>query len=90
MRIKTNDGHIADLSDVDKKINLQSSGGQTITIDDAANKITVQTGRTPRTEVDGIPGTITLSGTNVVLSATERYAWRKFGGAVRWCGEICC
>lgn len=67
VRIKTKGGHVADLSDVDKKINLQSSGGQTVVIDDASQKITMQTG-TATVEIDG-SGTITLTGSNVVLKS---------------------
>jgi uncharacterized protein involved in type VI secretion and phage assembly len=67
VRIKTNGGHVADLSDVDKKINIQSSGGQTVVIDDSGNNITVQTG-VCTIEVEA-SGTITLTGTNVVLNA---------------------
>src|ERR1035438_2867872 len=44
VRIKTKAGHVADLSDVDKKITLQSSGGQTVVIDDGGQKITIQAG----------------------------------------------
>lgn len=66
VRIKTKGGHVADLSDVDKKINLQSSGGQTVVIDDGSQKITMQTG-TATVEIDG-SGTITVTGSNVVLN----------------------
>jgi uncharacterized protein involved in type VI secretion and phage assembly len=67
VRIKTSGGHVADLSDVDKKINIQSNGGQTVVIDDSGSKITVQTGGST-IEVDA-SGTITLTGTSVVLNA---------------------
>ena len=67
VRIKTQGGHVADLSDVDKKINIQSSAGQTVVIDDGGNKITVKTGGST-IEVDGT-GTITVTGSDIVLNA---------------------
>lgn len=67
VRIKTNGGHVADLSDTDQKVTLQSSGGQTVVMDDGSQKITLQTGNCT-VEIDG-SGTITLTGTKVVLSA---------------------
>jgi phage baseplate assembly protein V len=69
VRLKTPGGHTADLSDVDKKITLQSSGGQSVVIDDSANKVVVQTGGST-VEVDA-SGTITLTGTTLVLSAAS-------------------
>ena len=66
VRIRTNGGHVADLSDADKKITLQSSGGQTVVIDDSANNVVVQTGGST-VEVDA-SGTITLTGTTLVLN----------------------
>lgn len=67
VRIRTNGGHVADLSDADQKVTLQSSGGQTVVIDDSGQKITLQTGAST-VELDA-SGTITLTGTSVVLSA---------------------
>ena len=67
VRVKTKGGHTADLSDADKKITVKSAGGQTVVIDDSANNITIQTGGST-VEVDAT-GTITLSGTSVVLNA---------------------
>lgn len=67
VRIKTNGGHVADLSDVDKKIQIQSSAGQTVVIDDSGKKITIQTGGST-IEVNS-QGTITLTGSSVVLNA---------------------
>jgi uncharacterized protein involved in type VI secretion and phage assembly len=68
VRIRTHGGHAADLSDVDHKMTLQSSSGQTVVLDDSAMTITLQTkGRT--VTIDGNSGTITLTGTTVVLNA---------------------
>jgi phage baseplate assembly protein V len=67
VRIKTPGGHQADLSDVDKKITVASSGGQTVVLDDQASSITMQGGSSTVT-IDG-SGTITLAGTTVVLNA---------------------
>jgi uncharacterized protein involved in type VI secretion and phage assembly len=68
VRVTTQGGHTADLSDVDHKVRLQSSGGQTVVMDDSAKTITLQTnGRT--VTIDGNSGTITLTGTTVVLNA---------------------
>jgi len=67
VRIKTKGGHTADLSDVDKKINIESSSGQKVIIDDNSSKITVQAGSS-KVVIDG-SGTITLTGTTVVLEA---------------------
>jgi uncharacterized protein involved in type VI secretion and phage assembly len=70
VRVTTQGGHTADLSDVDHKITLQSSGGQTVVVDDTAKTITLQTnGRT--VTIDGNSGTITLTGTTVVLNAQQ-------------------
>lgn len=68
VRIQTNGGHVADLSDVDKKITLQSSGGQTVVVDDSAQTITLQTNGKSIT-IDGAGGTITATGMSVVLQA---------------------
>jgi len=67
VRIKTNGGHSADLSDFEKKITVESSSGQSVVIDDSASSITIQTGGS-KVEIDG-SGTITLTGTNISLSA---------------------
>jgi uncharacterized protein involved in type VI secretion and phage assembly len=68
VRIKTQGGHSADLSDVDQKITLQSTGGQTVVVDDSARTITLQTAGSSVT-IDGTSGTITVSGMQVVLTA---------------------
>jgi len=68
VRITTQGGHQADLSDVDQKITLQSSGGQTVVVDDSARSITLRTGSGTIT-IDGGSGTITLGGMTVVLNA---------------------
>lgn len=68
VRITTQGGHQADLSDVDQKITLQSSGGQTVVVDDSARSITLQTA-TGTVTIDGASGTITLANTTVVLNA---------------------
>jgi uncharacterized protein involved in type VI secretion and phage assembly len=67
VRIKTQGGHTFDLGDVDQKVTLQSNAGQTVVIDDSANNITLQTGGSS-VKMDA-SGTITLTGTTVVLSA---------------------
>jgi phage baseplate assembly protein V len=74
--ITTQGGHQADLSDADHKITLQSSGGQTVTIDDQAQSITVQTGigsinlQTDTGQITIDPnGNITLTGVNISLEA---------------------
>ena len=67
VRIKTNGGHTADLSDTDKKITIQSSGGQTVVLDDSGQKVTIQAGGST-IEMDA-SGTITLTGTSLVLNA---------------------
>jgi uncharacterized protein involved in type VI secretion and phage assembly len=67
VRIKTNGGHTADLSDADKKITIQSSGGQTVVLDDSGQKVTIQAGGST-IEMDA-SGTITLTGTSLVLNA---------------------
>jgi phage baseplate assembly protein V len=67
VRIQTNGGHQADLSDVDKRILFQSSQGQTVVIDDSAQTITLQTNGNTVT-VDGSSGTITLTGVSLVLN----------------------
>ena len=76
VRITTQGGHQADLSDTDHKITLQSSGGQTVTIDDSAQSITVQTSigsinlQTAAGQITIDPtGNITLTGVNISLEA---------------------
>jgi phage baseplate assembly protein V len=61
VRIRTNGGHTADLSDVDKKITLESSSGQTVVVDDSTRTITLQTG-TATMIIDGASGNIELRG----------------------------
>jgi uncharacterized protein involved in type VI secretion and phage assembly len=70
VRIKTKGGHAADLSDFEKKVTLQSSGGQTIVVDDAANTITMQTAGKTIT-INGNSGEIKLTGMSVVVEATS-------------------
>jgi phage baseplate assembly protein V len=77
VRITTQGGHNADLSDVDQKITLQSSSGQTVVVDDSASLIKISSGSCTVT-IDGVSGTITLAGTTVVLTATNV----ALGGAV--------
>jgi phage baseplate assembly protein V len=74
VRITTQGGHQADLSDADHKITLQSSGGQTVTLDDSARSITVQTGigsislQTAAGQISiDTTGNITLTGLNIGL-----------------------
>lgn len=66
VRIKTEAGHTADLSDVDKKLSIQSSGGQTVVVDDSANTITLETKGTKVT-IDGNSGAVTLQATTITL-----------------------
>ena len=78
VRIKTNGGHTADLSDTDQKVTVQSSGGQSVVIDDSASAITVQTNGGTITlktgagtiTIDG-SGNISLTGVNVSLEASS-------------------
>jgi phage baseplate assembly protein V len=76
VRITTQGGHQADLSDTEHKIDLQSSGGQTVIIDDGARSITLQTGSSKVT-IDA-SGTITITGATVVVDANANIA---LGGA---------
>ena len=69
VRIKTEGGHTADLSDVDKKMSLQSAGGQSVVVDDSAKTITLETnGKKVKIEASG---TITVSGTTIVLDGSS-------------------
>lgn len=70
VRLKTPAGHTADLSDVDKKISIQSSAGQSVVIDDSANNITVKTGGGSVT-IDGSSGNVTVSGMQITLQGTS-------------------
>ena len=76
VRVKTNGGHTADLSDTDQKVTVQSSGGQSVVIDDSARTITVKTNGGTITLQTGAgtvtidaTGNISLTGTNVTLEA---------------------
>jgi phage baseplate assembly protein V len=74
VRLVTQGGHQVDFSDAEHKITLQSSSGQTLTVDDSARSITVQTNGGTITLQTGVAtitidgqGNVTLSGTNVAL-----------------------
>lgn len=85
VRIRTHGGHTADLSDVDHKVTLQSSGGQSVVLDDSTSSMTLQTGAGTITLQTGAAtitidrtGNITLTGQNVALggaAATHPLVW---------------
>lgn len=70
VRIKTKSGHTADLSDFEKKLTLQSSGGQSIVVDDSAKTITVQTSGKSIT-INGTSGEIKVTGQSVTIEAPK-------------------
>lgn len=70
VRVKTNEGHTIDLSDEEKKIDITTTTGQKVVLDDQANKVTIETGGTSIT-VDAASGSITLQATTISLSATS-------------------
>jgi uncharacterized protein involved in type VI secretion and phage assembly len=76
VRLKTKGGHFADLSDFEKKLTLQSSGGQSVVVDDSANTITIQTGG-KSVVINGASGEITLTGMTITLQGTQV----KLGGS---------
>lgn len=58
--IKTKGGHLADLSDVDKKVTIQTAGNHQLTLDDQGKKATMQTAGGPKVEIDDAAKKITI------------------------------
>jgi uncharacterized protein involved in type VI secretion and phage assembly len=72
VRIKTQSGHEADLSDEEKKVTIKTAHGQSMELDGQSNKITIKTSAGQSITMDGNTGTITLSGpTTVTLDAAS-------------------
>jgi uncharacterized protein involved in type VI secretion and phage assembly len=69
VRIKTNSGHTVDLSDFEKKVTVQSNGGQSVVLDDSAQTITLKA--SGQTITLNASGEITLKATSVLIEATS-------------------
>ena len=64
IEIKTKSGHVADLSDKDKKVVVKTTSGQALTMDDGGGTVTVETasGQSVKLDASGV----TITGTSTV------------------------
>jgi uncharacterized protein involved in type VI secretion and phage assembly len=70
VRLKSPGGHTADLSDVDKKITVLTTGGQSVVMDDSANNVVIKAGSATVT-VDSA-GKVTIKGSSqIVLDSAQ-------------------